>query len=361
MAEGNSTMELFREWVETLLSILEVRNVGVEHSFYTKEAAVSLTNQLPQHRGTTGLHRKGDPIPWLLEEENPSVRYLTLTHLLDRPEDDLQVAEARAAIPGSKDVQAIFARQDPAGWWDTLERATGIKRASGQLLILSRLGVPPDERTRRGCEFVLSKPWLPTRRPVCIVPCYIANCLRFLAYFGYGDDPRVDEGWRAMIERLGRDDGLICWYHKQRPCHWLAVKALWAFTVAPAAQEVHTAMTRTAEALLSHPFDLTGEEARWLRFGFPWYFQSDLLDALEALAACGYAADSRFRALAQHIVAKQSDDGRWLKEGGSTAVRIERKGQPSKWITLKALRVIKQAERPRPLRADPPLGLLIRH
>lgn len=102
---------------------------------------------------------------------------------------------------------------------------------------------------------MLSKPWLPTRRPVCIVPCYTANCLRFLAYFGYGDDPRVDEGWRAMIERLGRDDGLICWYHKQRPCHWLAVKALWAFTVAPAAQEVHTAMTRTAEALLSHPFD----------------------------------------------------------------------------------------------------------
>jgi|GEM_PF-4647059 len=85
------------------------------------------------------------------------------------------------------------------------------------------------------------------------------------------------------------------------------------------------------------------------------------MTSLEALAACGYAADSRFRALAQHIVAKQSDDGRWLKEGGSTAVRIERKGKPSKWITLKALRVIKQAERPRPLRADPPLGLVIRH
>jgi hypothetical protein len=284
---------------------------------------------------------KDDPIPWLLEEENPSVRYLALIHMLDRPEDDPQVAEARAAIPGSKDVRAIFARHDPAGWWDTPERATGIKRASGQLLILSQFAVPSDERTRHGCEFVLSKPWLPTRRPVCITPCYTANCLRFLAYFGYRDDPRVEPGWKALVERLERDDGLTCWYQKQRPCHWLAVKALWAFAAAPATQEVHAAITRTAEALLSHHFDFAGEEAQWLRFGFPWYFQSDLLDALGALAACGYAADSRFRALARYVSEKQDDDGRWLKEGGSTAVPIERKGQPSKWITLGALRVLR--------------------
>jgi hypothetical protein len=287
---------------------------------------------------------KADSLPWLLEPENPSVRYLTLTHLLDRPEDDLQVAEARAAIPGSKDAQAIFARQDPAGWWDTPERATGIKRASGQLLILSRLGVPPEERTRRGCEFVLNKPWLPSHRPVCIVPCYTANCLRFLAYFGYGDDLRVDEGRRAMVERLERDDGLICWFQKQRPCHWLAVKVLWAFAFAAASadRDVRAVIARTAEVLLCHDLDFEGEEARWLRFGFPWYFQSDLLDALEALAACGYAADPRFRALAQHIVDKQQADGRWLKQAGSTAMRIERKGQPSKWITLKAQRVLKK-------------------
>ena len=116
MAEGNSTTELFRGWVETLLSTLEVRNVGVEHSFYTKEAAVSLTSQLPQHQGTTGLHRKGDPIPWLLEEENPSVRYLTLTHLLDRPEDDLQVAKHGRPSPAPRTSKpSLHARTPLAG------------------------------------------------------------------------------------------------------------------------------------------------------------------------------------------------------------------------------------------------------
>jgi hypothetical protein len=286
---------------------------------------------------------RADPTGRLLEPDSPSVRYFTLTDILDRPSDHPEVSEARAAIPKSKDVQVIFARQDPAGWWDTPERATGMKRASGQLLVLSRLGVLPEQHTCRGCEFVLSKPWLPMRRPECIVPCYTANCLRFLTYFGYGDHPRVDEGWRTMIKRLEQDNGLTCWYQKQ-PCHWLAVKALWAFSAVPAGWDVRAAIARTAESLLSHDFDFEGEEARWLRFGFPWYYQSDLLDALEALAACGYAADPRFRALTRHVLDKQQDDGRWLKEGGSSAVRIERKGQPSKWITLKALRVLKALE-----------------
>jgi hypothetical protein len=95
-------------------------------------------------------------------------------------------------------------------------------------------------------------------------------------------------------------------------------------------------------APLSHGFGFEGDEARWLRFGFPWYNQSDLLDALGALAACGYAADPRFRALTQHVVDRRQDDGRWLKEAGSTGVRIERKGQPSKWITLRALLVLRK-------------------
>ena len=39
-----------------------------------------------------------DPLPWLLESENPSVRYLTLTGLLDRPADDPEVAGIRQEI-----------------------------------------------------------------------------------------------------------------------------------------------------------------------------------------------------------------------------------------------------------------------
>ena len=60
---------------------------------------------------------KADPIPWLLEPENPSVRYWTLTELLDRPADDPEVRGARAAIPRQPLVQELFARQHAAGHW----------------------------------------------------------------------------------------------------------------------------------------------------------------------------------------------------------------------------------------------------
>jgi hypothetical protein len=61
---------------------------------------------------------KADSLPWLLEPENLSVRDLALTYLLESPEHGPQVVEARSAIPRPKDVQAVFACQDPAGWWD---------------------------------------------------------------------------------------------------------------------------------------------------------------------------------------------------------------------------------------------------
>jgi hypothetical protein len=284
-----------------------------------------------------------DAIPWLLEGSNPSVRFLALTRLLNRSVDDPEVLEAQAAIAKSKPARAIFTRQDAAGWWDTPERAYGMRRASGQLLALAQTGVIHDERTQRGCEFVLSKPWVPIRGQQHIPLCYTANCLRFLSHFGYCDDPRLDPGWDALAGRLMGEQPLRCRYEK-RPCNWLAVKALWAFAVAPRERDMTAVAARTAEALLSYKFDFEAREARWLRLGFPWYFQSDLLDALEALAVWGHAADSRFGSLAQHILDKETEDGRWLKEGGSTAVPIERRGQPSKWITLKALRVQKSME-----------------
>jgi hypothetical protein len=132
---------------------------------------------------------------------------------------------------------------------------------------------------------------------------------------------------------------LDCRYEKG-PCNWLAVKALWAFAAAPIGRDMAVVAGRTAEALLSYAFDFGGKEARWLRLGFPWYYQSDLLDALEALAVWGCAADARFGSLAQYILDKQMVNGRWVKEGGSTPVQLERRGQPSKWITQKALRVM---------------------
>jgi hypothetical protein len=60
---------------------------------------------------------KNDPIPWLLEPENPSVRYWTLLDILDRSADDPEVRTVRAAIPTFPTVAELLAAQKPDGYW----------------------------------------------------------------------------------------------------------------------------------------------------------------------------------------------------------------------------------------------------
>ena len=52
---------------------------------------------------------QADSLPWRLEPDNPSVRYLTLRDVLSRPEDEPELAATREAILSSSQVQAILA------------------------------------------------------------------------------------------------------------------------------------------------------------------------------------------------------------------------------------------------------------
>ena len=57
-------------------------------------------------------------VDWLLEEDQPSIRYLTLTQILGRPEDDPEVRTAREKIPKKGWAADILAKQDPRGYWE---------------------------------------------------------------------------------------------------------------------------------------------------------------------------------------------------------------------------------------------------
>jgi hypothetical protein len=99
---------------------------------------------------------KGDPLPWLLEPENPSARYWTLVDILDRPADDAEAGAARAAIARQPLVKELFARQHPEGHWG--EDETKPYTAEGAVTILALLhllGVTPDARTTAGCDSLL--------------------------------------------------------------------------------------------------------------------------------------------------------------------------------------------------------------
>jgi hypothetical protein len=291
----------------------------------------------------------GDPLPWLLEPADPSVRYWTLHDLLGRPADDAEVVAARAALGEQPLVRELFARQQPAGHWG--DDATKPYTADGTLGVLSllhMLGVAPDERTAAGgdaflrhCQHETGGFSMVATRRSGIFPCTTGEHLPFLVYFGLADDPRVQSAFAFLIADMATDDALDCGRYGHRPCLWAAIAALNGLAVLPAdrrSAQSAGVVARLAGALLDAPYDFAGEHKRWLTFGVPrgW----DLLSALRALAANGYAADPRFDALWQLVLAQQDEQGRWLCGSVSRTWPLEKRNRPSKWVTLDALRIM---------------------
>src|SRR2546422_11406125 len=81
-------------------------------------------------------------LDWLLELEQPSVRYLALTQLLGKSETESDVKHAKARIPSAGWAAEMLARRDPAGWWGRDAHPMSPKHVAmnWNLLALSNLG-----------------------------------------------------------------------------------------------------------------------------------------------------------------------------------------------------------------------------
>ncbi len=293
---------------------------------------------------------RGDPVPWLLEPGNPSVRYWTLTDLLDRPPDAPEVREARVAIAHQSLVQELFARQHPDGHWgDDETKPYTAQGVLGVLSVLYMLGVEPDQRTAAGCDSFLrfsqheNGGFSMTRtRRSGIFPCTTGEHLPLMVYFGMGDDPRVRRAFAYLVEDMSRADALDCGRYQHQDCLWGAIAALNGLAALPAdmrSPRAEGVVGRLADALLDAEYEFEGGHKRWLTFGVPRTW--DLLSALRALAAHGYANDPRFATLLDLFLDSQEDGGRWLCGSVSRTWPLDRRNRPSKWVTLDALRLLK--------------------
>jgi hypothetical protein len=323
---------------------------------------------------------KAGVLEWLLEKENPGVRLLTLTTILDRPADDPEVVDSSRDVMQTGVVPKILARQNPRGYWELPDRfyTAKYKGTVWQLIILAQLGADGrDKRIRRACEFVLETSQDPVsggfahRRsaktgaglPSEVIPCLSGNLVWSLIRLGMGDDPRVKQGldWIARYQRF--DDGIpkapkgwpydryvMCW--GTHTCHMGAVKALKALAAIPEkgrTSEVKKMIENGAEHVLKHhvhkkSHDLSSvSKPGWLRLGFPLMYQTDILEILDILTGLGYR-DPRMREAMDVLLSSQDDQGRWKLQqtfNGRFQTNIERKGFPSKWLTVRALSVLK--------------------
>jgi hypothetical protein len=100
--------------------------------------------------------------------------------------------------------------------------------------------------------------------------------------------------------------------------------------------------------LASADYPFTGKiSTAWFKLGFPLSYWSDVLEILTVLVALGYGRNPCLAEAYQWLLHKQDAQGRWKLENaltGKSWIDIERCGKPSKWITLRALRVVKAVE-----------------
>lgn len=82
----------------------------------------------------------------------------------------------------------------------------------------------------------------------------------------------------------------------------------------------------------------------WSRFAFPTWWHYDVLRGLDYLRRAGVVPDDRVAEAIDLVASKRGDDGRWpleTRHPGAMPVEIDgREGQPSRWNTLRALRVL---------------------
>jgi hypothetical protein len=338
-------------------------------------------------RGTTGRDdASGGVLGWLLEPTDPAVRHLALRDLLDRGSDDPELATARMAAMTTDPIASILAVQQPEGYWEKPGPgyATKYPGTVWQVIFLDQLGADPaDERVRRACEYVLDHSRASSGGfgasgragnapppPSAVIHCLNGNLVNALIGLGWLGDPRLQAAieWQA---RAITGEGIATWYasgtcgpgfacaaNERLACAWGAVKAVLALGRVPIEQR--TPLVRRAIALgidlllacdpatAAYPMGWgnTRPNGSWFRLGFPSGYVTDVLQVLEALVRLGLAEDPRLRPAVAWVASRRDEQGRWRNEyayNGKTWIDVERQGAPSKWVTLRAMRVLRAA------------------
>jgi len=327
-------------------------------------------------------------LDWLLEkdEKNPSIRYLALKDLQGLPDNDKDVQQTLQDAKRSGPIPVILSKQDPQGYWEKPQAGYNPKYTSTvwQIIMLAQLGVDPsDKQVQKGCEYLLDHArtkfgaFSANQSQSGVVHCLQGNLCEALLDLGYLKDPRLCQaiewmarsvtgesiapaGDKTAAERYLRSGisgpGLLCSANDHQPCAWGAVKVALAFSRIPESKRtsaINRAIQKCIDFLMSvdpatsdypHPYT-PKPSGSWFKFGFPVFYVTDMLQNLEGLVALGLAGDQRLQNAIDLLMKKQDPQGKWIMEytyNGKTWVEIEEKNQPSKWVTLRALKVLKQ-------------------
>lgn len=167
---------------------------------------------------------KADATDWLLEEENPSVRYFALTGILDKHGRNPEVQKAKREIMQSGIVCEILGKQREPEYIQTYPRfyRSKYKGLVWSLITLAELGASVIPQIQEQCEYILSNSQevedggfsMNTAakkgggRITEVIPCLSGNMVWSLIRFGYLDDPRLWKGIDWLTRFMRFNDGV---------------------------------------------------------------------------------------------------------------------------------------------------------
>jgi hypothetical protein len=343
-------------------------------------------------RGTPGCKIKKEAamrlvsdavLDWLLEKDDPGARYLALRDVLRLPADDPELERARQAAHGRGPISAILDHMHAEGYWERSGAGYNPKYRSAvwSLIALAQLGARKDydPRLERACEYCLEHALTAAGQfstngtPSGTIDCLQGNLIAALLDLGV-EEARLDPAFEWMARTVTGEDmapsedkhavhryyaykcGPLfrCGANGGSSCAWGATKVMLAFgkrslenrtpLIEAAIREGVGFLFSVDPALATYPTRVPQKPSpNWWKFGFPVFYITDLLQMVEALVLLGYGADPRLEHSLDLVRSKQDETGRWRLEydyTGKTWLDFGKKKEPSKWVTIRALKIL---------------------
>ncbi len=320
-------------------------------------------------------------IQWLLEPEDPGVRYLALRDLVKANSHELETDRQQAYLRGQ--ISVILDKMNQEGYW--VQPGSGYyPKYTGtvwSVILLAQLGtsIHVDKRVATACSYIIDHTlarggqFSVSNSASGTADCLQGNLCDALLDLGC-EDTRLNKAFEWMARSVTGEGiapftdktaavryyagkcgpNFACGSNNKLPCAWGAVKVMKAFNRLPKSNRtrlINDAIAMGVKFLFStdpakahYPCGYsTRPSGNWWKFGFPVFYVADILEIAEALVGLGYGKDPRLANTFKLIREKQDRQGRWLLEydyTGKTWTDFGIKKQPNKWVTLRALKVL---------------------
>ncbi|NHJ48598.1 MAG: hypothetical protein FK733_12505 [Asgard group archaeon] len=336
-------------------------------------------------------HVKQEIIDWLLEDNNPPVKFLTMSKIIKKT-DDVELDKVRSKINSYKPINEILQNQIENSYWFDSHKKHNYKKYLGsywQLKFLGDMFANKNKQIENAIEHIFNTGQTTSGgfsydgTNSSTIMCLTANMLKILIYFDYFNDDRTQNALEFILKNFADTNGKIrCQPAGLIPsCYMTLPKILHALSTIPNKDQttrVEKGIKLCVERLLENMIYKyipdknreflkanykVGSQQRienrnkilekepnmkklpkkgWMKFGFPLSYASDALDSMKALVSANVKLDSNMQD-ALELIKSKATNGKWVNENKFKSpmyTKIDEYMQESKWITLHALEVL---------------------